>query len=349
MAKNNFVKVELEPSYNLDETCSELKVMESLTWYHYNKTEKDAAKYLGVEAKIAKNNLTYAWITRMRVRGFKFSEKSEQYIETLKQRFDVYNSNNKKVELDDDGNFVATVPVISLQERITAKTDQHIGELEGMIDEYGYGMKSFNAYDWFSKNDVKPVHATKIIEYFQNRLYRFVTEVKGKDTREYYSTFSKAKIKSIITVMESIVKDAGRLSQNINKTRKPRKKKTVTFEKQVSKLKFLDKDNNFKIQSINPVSIVGADQLWVFNVKTRKLGVYIAADAAGLLVKGSTIENFAKMSISKTLRKPEKTLTTVLEGGKIAIRKVMESINSKETELNGRINKDTILLRVVRQ
>ena len=84
----------------------------------------------------------------------------------------------------------------------------------------------------------------------------------------------------------------------------------------------------------------------LFRSKTRKLGVYVAADSAGLSVKGSAIENYKySESISKTLRKPEAVLKKVLEGGKIVLRKVMGEINSKPVELNGRINKDTILLR----
>jgi hypothetical protein len=99
--------------------------------------------------------------------------------------------------------------------------------------------------------------------------------------------------------------------------------------------------------SVNPIKIIGANQLWVYNVKTRKLGVYIAADAAGLSVKGSSIENYKyKESISKTLRKPKEILTRVLSGGKVVLRKVMDEINSKPAELNGRINGDSILLRV---
>jgi hypothetical protein len=92
---------------------------------------------------------------------------------------------------------------------------------------------------------------------------------------------------------------------------------------------------------------MGAEKLWIYNVKTRKLGVYVATDGAGLGVKGSAIENYKySESISKTLRKPEAVLKKVLEGGKIVLRKVMEGVNSKPSELNGRINKDTILLRV---
>jgi hypothetical protein len=50
--------------------------------------------------------------------------------------------------------------------------------------------------------------------------------------------------------------------------------------------------------------------------------------------------------VSKTLRKPKDVLSRVLDGGKVVLRKVMGEINSKPQELNGRINKDTILLRV---
>jgi hypothetical protein len=73
----------------------------------------------------------------------------------------------------------------------------------------------------------------------------------------------------------------------------------------------------------------------------------VATDQAGLGVKGSGIENYKySESISKTLRKPKDVLDRVLNGGKIVLRKVMGEINSKPSELNGRINKDTILLRV---
>jgi hypothetical protein len=89
--------------------------------------------------------------------------------------------------------------------------------------------------------------------------------------------------------------------------------------------------------------------LWVYNTKTRKLGVYQAADAAGLNVKGSTIQNFAESkSISKTLRKPDVTIPEVLKAGKVALRSTLNDIRAAEKALTGRINSDTILLRTVK-
>jgi hypothetical protein len=48
------------------------------------------------------------------------------------------------------------------------------------------------------------------------------------------------------------------------------------------------------------------------------------------------------------LRKPEVTLPEVLSGGKVFLRSVLSDIRAVESVLNGRINKDTILLRVMK-
>ena len=37
----------------------------------------------------------------------------------------------------------------------------------------------------------------------------------------------------------------------------------------------------------------------------------------------------------------------VIDGGKVALRKIMDGIKCKPAKLNGRINKDTLIIRVV--
>jgi hypothetical protein len=72
-------------------------------------------------------------------------------------------------------------------------------------------------------------------------------------------------------------------------------------------------------------------------------------DRDGLSVRGSTITGFDETtSITKKLRKPEAVLKPLLEGGKIYLRKVMENINCKEQKATGRINPDTLLIRVIK-
>lgn len=120
------------------------------------------------------------------------------------------------------------------------------------------------------------------------------------------------------------------------------------MEQIVSKVNYLKEDKIYGFSSIEPSKIIGVSQLWVFNVKLRKVGVYFAQDAGGLSIKGSTILNFDdKLSVAKTVRKPKETVTEILKSGKAAIKTAFGKINSKQNLLTGRINSDTILLRII--
>lgn len=336
------VVVDNEPTWDSKEKPTEWDIVRALNWYGANKDEKDAAKYLNLPASTAKNNLVLAWVTRMIARGCVLPKGSKA---SYASRMAELNTENKKVEKT-----VAT-NVISIQDRIRMKSEEIIGELEGLVDEFGMRGKAsqMNAYQHMIDSDVKSVHANRIAEHFRQSSEEVLLAASGKDKElvEGYSTYTKARLLNLLQCYAAIVKDAERLAKNTATARKPRKKKAVSFDKKVAKLNYLEREDSLKLQSVSPVKIIGAQQLWVYNAKTRKLGVYNALDAAGLDVKGSTIQNFGKdSSISKHLRKPEKVLTTVTTGGKIALRRVMDGIKAKELPLNGRINKDTLILRV---
>jgi hypothetical protein len=97
---------------------------------------------------------------------------------------------------------------------------------------------------------------------------------------------------------------------------------------------------------VNPVEIIGASELWVYNSKTRKLGKYVAAAYQTLNVKGTTIINFdVDKSVCKTLRKPSEQLKEFARAGKVQLRKFLEEIRATDTKLNGRINADILLLK----
>ena len=70
---------------------------------------------------------------------------------------------------------------------------------------------------------------------------------------------------------------------------------------------------------------------------------------AGLSVKGSTLTGFdEKTSIVKTLRKPTEQLNKLKDGGKVTLRKFMDDIKCKAKTATGRINKETVLVRIVK-
>jgi hypothetical protein len=79
------------------------------------------------------------------------------------------------------------------------------------------------------------------------------------------------------------------------------------------------------------------------------VGCYHANDAGGFLIKGTTLQNFNETkSIQKKLRKPEVSLPEILSAGKVTLRNFMDGIRAVESSLNGRLNADIILLRIVK-
>jgi hypothetical protein len=73
----------------------------------------------------------------------------------------------------------------------------------------------------------------------------------------------------------------------------------------------------------------------------------VAAEYQELGVKGTSITGFDEhKSVQKTLRKPEEQLKEFKGAGKVALRKFLEDIKAVDIKLNGRLNEDTILLKV---
>ena len=81
-------------------------------------------------------------------------------------------------------------------------------------------------------------------------------------------------------------------------------------------MKYQINDSELGIASIHPTEVVNANELWVYNTKTRKVGVYHARNKDprnmgrdGITVKGTTIQDFCEeSSMQKTLRKPKEQI-----------------------------------------
>jgi hypothetical protein len=360
-------KVVPEPTWETrTEPCSQFELVRAFQWYNDTKESKDARKYL-IEYLVKNEmitplqkqaadylnlswNIVDGWFARCLSRGAivptssaaNFEERMRNFLARLDVIVQERGLNAPQAQ--------EPTNVVSIQERVQSKVDYFVMELEGKFDDIWHEQsgKEFVPYTWMVENEVKPMHAAKIAEYFRQRATDWIHIIESKDeyVKESYPRPRKEMIEAA-KFFTAIATDAEKLASNKNAARKPRKKKPVSFEKKVKNLKFKKDDTENKLVSIDPVKIMGAQKLWVYNVKTRKLGVYTASDDAGLAVKGSSIENYKYgESICKTLRKPKDVLSRILEGGKVVLRKVMGEINSKPSELNGRINKDTILLRV---
>ena len=247
-----------------------------------------------------------------------------------------------------------TTPVVSIQDRVREATFAMTEEIEESLDSFScdpetFDPKTYKILNLLKGKQAKAAHARIIKDFYQRQYNEYVELQEGKceQLKEAYRHLSKAQVKKILAFYQDILGACDMLMQEAKVNRKPRAKKSQPVEKIVAKLKFMKQDEKLKLVSIAPADIIGAKELWVFNIKTRKLGKYVAGEFNDLGVKGTSITGFDEIkSVQKTLRKPEEQLKEFKAAGKVALRKFLEDIKAVDIKLNGRINEDTVLLKV---
>lgn len=232
----------------------------------------------------------------------------------------------------------------TIQDRLSEKTSELIGELEGKYDD----QETFKAYDWFTNNNVVQSQLNRYVDLYSRRLAE-LEEAQSKvdpQLKEAYSHYKSQDFKRRITWITQLLEAVEQYRTVKKAVKKARVKKAPSKEKIVAKLKYSKENKELKIVSVNPVEIIGASELWVYNSKTRKLGKYVAASYQTLNIKGTSIINFdADKSTCKTLRKPADQLKEFARAGKVQLRKFLEEIRATDTKMNGRINADILLLK----
>ena len=242
----------------------------------------------------------------------------------------------------------------SIQERVREASYSMTDEIEDAIESFvvdpnSFDPKAFKLVNLLRGKQAKAAHARIIKDFYKRQYDEYLELAEGKcdQLKEAYSHISRANVKKITAFYAEILAACDMLMQEAKVNRAPRAKKPTDKSKLVAKLKYLKQDEKLKLVSINPVDIIGSKELWVFNTKTRKLGKYVASEFAELQVKGTTIIGFNEnASVQKTLRKPEEQLKEFKAAGKVALRKFLEDIKAVDIKLNGRINEDTVLLKV---
>jgi hypothetical protein len=267
-------------------------------------------------------------------------------------------------------------PPKTIQERMHEKLQEFLEETEAAIEDFLYGDTPFTSdysmYKHLTRKMLPPKIASQIIKTYEGEAVEYSelanpytkSQLKKmtEDEQEYhaqllegYSHTTKPQAKKLSTFYETLIADVNMYIDSAKVQRVPRKKKAPSKEKLVAKLKHKVNDEKYKLASINPLDIIGANELWVFNCKTRKIGKYIASntdpmglgrEGAGLSVKGTTILGFnEEQSIQKTLRKPEEQLKEFAKLGKVKLRKFLGEIKTTDIKLTGRINNETIILK----
>ena len=247
------------------------------------------------------------------------------------------------------------VYVPSIQERTRDAAMAMTEEIENAYENFqndpeNFDPKAFKVLNLLKSQQAKAAHARIIRDFYAQDLTELEELASGsadEQLKEGYKHRSRKQIKNFIAFLTEVQNSCNMLMQEAKVNKKPRKTKAVSKDKLVAKLKYKKTDEPLKLVSVNPADIVGAQELWIYNSKTRKLGKYVAEEFKELGIKGTTITGFSEMkSVQKTLRKPADQLKEFKAAGKVALRKFLEDINAVDTKMNGRINEETILLKV---
>jgi len=342
--------------YNINHSGKDLKP-KVIDWMSRNGYTKDQIKAFK-SIKDWRSNLTMGSIAACLLRGmqpvrsdFNNGKNTAQWLGGEIARAIEEGKNDVEPEPDQEK---ASVPVISIQERVRdaalSMTDEITDTIENFCaDPESFDPKAFKISNLLKGKQAKAAHARIIRDYYKRQHDEYVELQEGKcdQLKEGYSHLTKSQIKKISSFYAEILGACDMLMQEAKVNKKPRTRKAVPAEKIVAKLKYKKTEESLKLVSISPTEIVGAKELWIYNTKTRKLGKYIASEFNDLGVKGTTIIGFDEhKSVQKTLRKPAEQLKAFKDSGKVSLRKFLDDINAVDTKMNGRINDETILLKV---
>jgi hypothetical protein len=326
----------------------------AFNFYNQDRDKKDARLYLktyikhtGLEVNIDNVSdsdiiLTYGWLARMVLNGNmllpRHIEDLDSYITTLPLTKEVIKVVDK-------------TPRPSVRDYMQDKIAEVIGDLEGSIDTFIEEDKEFDLYNYLQANSIPKPYCKDIEEWARKRGIEFteVYKTTDDDIKEGYSNISRRKQANLVKMFGAFIVDLERYTQFKKANRKPRVAKAKPPAVQVARIKFKKEDTELGIKSVNPSEMVGASQVWVYNVKYKRLAAYRSDSVLGIQVKGSTLQNYdPDMSECRSIRRPEAFLKVLLDASKVKLRKLLSDLTTKGYDVTGRINDECIIVRVIK-
>lgn len=327
----------------------------AFNFYNQDKDKKDARVYLKTYIKhkgmavdidgVSDSNiiLTYGWLSRMVLNGNtlldRHNEDLDSYINNLITTKEVI-----KVVVD-------KAPRPSVRDYMQDKIAEVIGELEGHVDDFLKEDKEFDLYNYLKANSIPKPYCKDIEDWARKHGIEFTEVYKATDDdiKEGYSNISRRKQANLVKMFGAFIVDIERYTQFKKANRKPRVTKAKPPAVQVARVKFKKEDTELGIKSVNPSEMVGASQVWVYNVKYKRLAAYRSDSVQGIQVKGSTLQNYdPDMSECRSIRRPEAFLKVLLDASKVKLRKLLSDLTTKGYDVTGRINDECIIVRVIK-
>jgi len=253
----------------------------------------------------------------------------------------------KKNDTSAKSNVVVLTPLQRYQAKLNDTILTDLDELEDLW--IGGEEPDFDLYNRFRYHGLTGKAAEPVRKILEGWLLDFndAYHKRCDQAVEGYSHIKRSVMRRRIKHVELMLADCDKLKAASAATRKVRKPRVKSADKQVVKMRYKKEDKDFKIVSINPISIVGAMRLYVFNAKTREITEYVSGSTSGFSVRGTTLQAVDLENSRKIrLRKPDDFLPIVQSKTIKQIDNAWKKLTTKESKPNGRINDDCILIKV---
>lgn len=315
-----------------------------------------AKQDLALLKKVADRNIraTYANLARMYIQGFPLNEEEHQRIwESI-----VLAADKSKGDPTLEEKAAEAPPKIGVQERMDAQVNEVLGEVETYVSRLLRGeIKAADVNNPFGTTKLSAIHYKKLSKVLEPQMKEYVELDRVRSAKkltpmdeqliEGYAFVKARALKQTLDFFNNCLSTANRMASE-TKVAKARKKKPVDKAKLVKNFKFQAALDKPKVNSIQPVACLSSTEVWVYNTKTRKLGVYKGEFDGSIMIKGNKFVNIMKTtSVQKTLRKPEVQLAEFQALAKNQIRKWFDKIKGVEHRMNGRGADTLLLLRAV--
>jgi hypothetical protein len=280
-------------------------------------------------------------------------EKTEYWENSLKKYLDGLIESGKIIQIEKKAeakkadNVITLSPAQRLANKISNTIMQDLLDLE---DAWIEGEKAeLDIYQQFKKHGLSGSATIPVRKVIEGWLldYEDAFHKRCEQAVEGYSHLNKPELKRRLSECQKMLDDLDRIKSAARATRATRVKQPRAADKQIASVKYKKEDTDFKLVSIPPIKIIGSFRLYVFNVKHKSLTEYVTESPNGFEISGTTIKNFGPTSRSVKLRKPLDFLPLVLGKTPNQIDKEWKNLTTKTTQPNGRLNDDTILIRVL--
>lgn len=287
---------------------------------------------------------THGYLARIIMTGVDVPQRYSAQLYAFLEEFS--SKQHDDVEFDEAGNPIIAEPVRVSKVRTTSIAPL-VEFVESQIEAVMAGAKPESVYTKLQALGCNASSANQLRSVFRFTINEF-TELGSfecdDELLEGYSFLRRPTHKQLSNFVKQLDSDLAAFIKVTKATRKPRKKKPVKVEKLIARVRYQKQDSTYKIASVGPEKIIGASWLWTFNTKYRVLAWY-EAEEGGFSIKGTTVTNF-KASGQKKLRKPEQQLSGFTTGAVKTLPKNFAAIKTTEIAAPGRLNSDTIILRV---